>query len=226
MRELHQFLIKPCVASTLETRLKISMTRPPERLAEKLVLLETILAYREGQLDAATAHPRIRILVDHLAKLDPSRTESERAELLTANWKLLYTNRNSFSPLDQLPGVQQRQVWQRIDVAQGLVLNLIELEIPGLFQAIAAIKARFEVIGPKRLKVIFERAFITTPGFLSGKNAADWLAQFSEQTHTPPALSFSTQGQSGWLDVVYLDETLRIGLGNQGSLFILKRADG
>ncbi len=213
------------VASTLETRLKISMTSPPERLTEKLALLEAVLAYREGQLDAATAHPRIRILVDHLAKLDPPRTESERADLLTANWKLLYTNRDSFSPLDRLPGVKQRQVWQRIDVPQGLVLNLIELEIPGLFQAVAAIKARFEVISPKRLKVIFERAFVTIPGLLSGKNIADWLAQFSQQAHTPPALSFSTQGQSGWLDIIYLDETLRIGLGNQGNLFILKRAD-
>jgi hypothetical protein len=202
------------------------MTSSPEILTEKLALLETILAYQEGQLDPIAAHPRIRILVDHLAKLDPPRTDQERADLLTANWKLLYTNRDSFSPLDRLPGVKQRQVWQRIDVSQGLVLNLIELEVPGLLQVLAAIKARFEVMSPKRLKVIFERAFITFPGLLSGKNAVDWLAQFSQVKNTPPAVSFSTQGQSGWLEIVYLDETLRIGLGNQGNLFVLKRADG
>jgi hypothetical protein len=202
------------------------MTSSPEILTEKLALLETILAYQEGQLDPIAAHPRIRILVDHLAKLDPPRTDQERADLLTANWKLLYTNRDSFSPLDRLPGVKQRQVWQRIDVSQGLVLNLIELEVPGLLQILAAIKARFEVMSPKRLKVIFERAFITFPGLLSGKNAVDWLAQFSQEKNTPPAVSFSTQGQSGWLEIVYLDETLRIGLGNQGNLFVLKRADG
>ena len=202
------------------------MTSSPEILTEKLALLETILAYQEGQLDPIAAHPRIRILVDHLAKLDPLRTDQERADLLTANWKLLYTNRDSFSPLDRLPGVKQRQVWQRIDVSQGLVLNLIELEVPGLLQILAAIKARFEVMSPKRLKVIFERAFITFPGLLSGKNAVDWLAQFSQEKNTPPAVSFSTQGQSGWLEIVYLDETLRIGLGNQGNLFVLKRADG
>ena len=202
------------------------MTSSPEILTEKLALLETILAYQEGQLDPVAAHPRIRILVDHLAKLDPPRTDQERAALLTANWKLLYTNRDSFSPLDRLPGVKQRQVWQRIDVSQGLVLNLIDLEVPGLFQIIAAIKARFEVMSPKRLKVIFERAFVTFPGLLSGRTAVDWLAQFSQEKNTPPAVSFPTQGQSGWLEIVYLDETLRIGIGNQGSLFILKRADG
>ncbi len=202
------------------------MTSSPEILTEKLALLETILAYQEGQLDPIAAHPRIRILVDHLAKLDPLRTDQERADLLTANWKLLYSNRDSFSPLDRLPGVKQRQVWQRIDVSQGLVLNLIELEVPGLLRILAAIKARFEVMSPKRLKVIFERAFITFPGLLSGKNAVDWLAQFSQEKNTPPAVSFSTQGQSGWLEIVYLDETLRIGLGNQGNLFVLKRADG
>jgi PAP_fibrillin len=202
------------------------MTSSSDILTEKLALLETILAHQEGQLDPVAAHPRIRILVDHLAKLDPPRTEQERAELLTGNWKLLYTNRDSFSPLDRLPGVKQRQVWQRIDVSQGLVLNLIELEVPGLLQVVAAIKARFEVLSPKRLKVIFERAFISFPGLLSGKNAVDWLAQFGQEINTPPALSFPAQGQSGWLDIVYLDETLRIGLGNQGNLFILKRADG
>jgi PAP_fibrillin len=202
------------------------MIHSPEILTEKLALLETILAYQEGQLDPVSAHPRIRILVDHLTKLDPPRTEQERGELLTGNWKLWYTNRDSFSPLDRLPGVKQRQVWQRIDVPQGLVLNLIELEIPGLLQVVATIKARFEVLSPKRLKVIFERAFLTFPGLLSGKVAVDWLAQFSQEKNAPPALSFSTQGQSGWLEIVYLDETLRIGLGNQGSLFILKRADG
>ncbi|MGA7953683.1 MAG: PAP/fibrillin family protein [Gloeobacterales cyanobacterium] len=201
------------------------MTSSPEILTEKLALLETILAYREGQLDSVAAHPRIRILVDHLAKLDPPRTDQERAALLTGNWKLLYTNRDSFSPLDRLPGVKQRQVWQRIDVSQGLVLNLIELEVPGSFQMVAAIKARFEVMSPKRLKVIFERAFITFSGLLSGKTAVDWLAQFSQEKDTPPAVSFSSQGRSGWLEIIYLDETLRIGLGNQGSLFILKRAD-
>jgi hypothetical protein len=201
------------------------MTSSPEILTEKLALLETILAYREGQLDSVSAHPRIRILVDHLAKLDPPRTDQERAALLTGNWKLLYTNRDSFSPLDRLPGVKQRQVWQRIDVSQELVLNLIELEVPGSFQMVAAIKARFEVMSPKRLKVIFERAFITFSGLLSGKTAVDWLAQFSQEKDTPPAVSFSSQGQSGWLEIIYLDETLRIGLGNQGSLFILKRAD-
>jgi PAP_fibrillin len=201
------------------------MTSSTEILTEKLALLETILAYQEGQLDPVTAHPRIRILVDHLAKLDPPRTEQERADLLTANWKLLYTNRDSFSPLDRIPGVKQQQVWQRIDVSQGLVLNLIELEVPGLFKVIAAIKARFEVMGPKRLRVIFERAFISLPSLLPGKDAVDWLAQFSQEQNTPPSINFSSQGQSGWLEIIYLDETLRIGLGNQGSLFILKRAD-
>ncbi|MEL6764608.1 MAG: PAP/fibrillin family protein, partial [Cyanobacteria bacterium J06607_6] len=32
--------------------------------------------------------------------------------------------------------------------------------------------------------------------------------------------------QSGWLEVTYLDDDLRISRGNQGSLFVLKKVRG
>ena len=40
-----------------------------------------------------------------------------------------------------------------------------------------------------------------------------------------PALDtrFNAEVQQGWLDITYLDDDLRIGRGNEGSVFVLKK---
>ena len=56
-------------------------------------------------------------------------------------------------------------------------------------------------------------------------------AQFIQMLQSTPKFSL-LQGidfrikrdrQTGWLEVTYLDDDLRIGRGNQGSLFVLKK---
>ncbi|MGB3138187.1 MAG: PAP/fibrillin family protein, partial [Nodosilinea sp.] len=57
------------------------------------------------------------------------------------------------------------------------------------------------------------------------------VAQFIETMQTTQKFSLlqgidfniNPERQSGWLEVTYLDDDLRIGRGNQGSLFVLKK---
>ncbi|WP_218079951.1 PAP/fibrillin family protein [Anthocerotibacter panamensis] len=192
-----------------------------ERLSKKLALLEGLLAYQEGQLTGIEAQRQLTQLSEDLAAVAPTYTQTEQAEMLTGLWQLLYTNRNSFSSLEQIPGFSIRRLFQAIRGQEQRVLNLAELVSVGPLKGLVAGQARFEPVGNQRIEVFFERVFITTPSLLTGERISTWVEQFLGGQ--APALSFALQGQQGWLEIRYVDETLRIAVGNEGNLFILKR---
>lgn len=186
-------------------------------LPSKLALMEGLLDYKTGRLTQNAAYPRFTQLIADLIQATPSRPFEEQAPLLNGNWKLLYTNRETFSPLEFIPGVNLGRVFQYIRADQQQVFNLAELSV-GL---LIAVQARFEPVNTTRLSVHFERTFITLASNLTGANVVNWFEQL--ETERAPALRFPVN-RTGWLEVRYVDETLRISVGNEGSLFILTRA--
>ncbi len=181
------------------------------RLAAKLALLEAVL-----QPDA---HPQIPSLITALGPFSPV----DQSPYLGGIWKLIYTNRPRFSPLESLPGCRQGRVFQGIDLVTQRVINLIEIFGPGEGCLIAAVQARFEPQSATRITVIFEETLITLPQLFQQPQTASWIEQI--QNRTVPAVRLSAFGQQGWLETVYVDETLRVSEGNEGSLFILSRAN-
>lgn len=189
------------------------------RLSHKLALLEALLAYREGNLP--DPYPQLLTLCNQLAAFDPVLEPSARAEVLTGNWLLLYSNRVTFSALDQVPGSRLGRIYQALDAATQGVFNLAEITILGL-KSVVAVQARFSPAYGKRVKVQFEEGLVTTVNFLTGENPTNWIEQL--QSGEATALRFPTpSSQRGWLEIIYVDDTLRLSLGNEGSLFILTR---
>jgi PAP_fibrillin len=185
----------------------------------KLALLEQLLAYKTGSLQGSAVYGELCARIEELVTVAPPLDLAHQASLLTGNWQLLYTNKETFSPLEYLPGVHLGRVFQAIDVPQQQVFNLAELIGP-LGTALIGIQAGFTLESATRVIVNFQRTFITTAWNLAGQDVADWMTQL--QSNQAFALRLDVK-QTGWLEVRYVDETLRIGVGNAGHLFILKK---
>jgi hypothetical protein len=77
------------------------------------------------------------------------------------------------------------------------------------------------------VNVSFERGVFGLQGLLGYRDPQ----QFLQTLELTPKLSLlrgidftiSPQREPGWLEITYLDEDLRIGRGNQGNLFVLRR---
>ncbi len=70
----------------------------------------------------------------------------------------------------------------------------------------------------------FERAVFGLQRLLDYAQPNDLIQQI-EQQKSLKAIDFKidSDNQQGWLDVTYLDEDLRIGRGNEGSVFVLTK---
>ncbi|CAA6660530.1 unnamed protein product [Spirodela intermedia] len=93
--------------------------------------------------------------------------------------------------------------FQRIDVAQGKAINEISFSARG-FKTLSGkltIVASFEIASETRVNIRFEQSDI--------KNYDLLLAIFNPE---------------GWLEITYLDESIRIGRDDKGNVFILERA--
>jgi len=188
----------------------------------KLALLEALLAFKTGQLATVDTYEYFSGLVNDLVQQSPPLDLATQAPLLTGNWQLLYTNRATFSPLENLPGFQLGRVFQYICAEEQWVVNLAELVGPADIVAIVGIQASFRLVSPVRLSVQFERAWLTSTWGVTGTQVSNWITQL--RANLALALGLEIK-QTGWLEIRYVDDTLRIGVGNEGNLFILKRVE-
>lgn len=146
--------------------------------------------------------------------------------LLGGAWQLLYSTAREIRSLSKLPlGLKVGQVYQVINIADNTFFNLATVKHPlGLVSGYVKVTATFEPVKEnsesqpdKRLNVYFDKRY------LSIEKMAGIV--------TPPLNPFKVvsannpRGRIATLDITYLDETLRIGRGGDGSLFILRKSD-
>ncbi|MFM7381449.1 MAG: PAP/fibrillin family protein [Microcystaceae cyanobacterium] len=147
-------------------------------------------------------------------------------QLLDGIWWLNYSTAREIRSLDKLPlGFQVGRVYQVIDVASQAFFNQAFVKHPlGLVQGYVQVTATFEIarspdspLPDKRLNV----------QFLERSTAISAIAGFKTPSLEPvnTASARGPQGRIPTLDITYLDETLRIGRGGEGSLFILSKVD-
>lgn len=144
--------------------------------------------------------------------------------LIDGNWRLLYTTSNELLNLDRVPLYSIRNIYQCVRVASRSIYNIAELDgIPAL-GGLVSVEARFEPLSDRRVDVIFQRFVGGLQGAVGYTTPDDWITRLG---NTPRffALDFSLadRDRRGWLDITYLDETLRIGRGNVGSVFVLAK---
>ena len=145
--------------------------------------------------------------------------------LLEGAWQLQYSTAREIRSLDSLPlGLQIGKVYQVINIADKLFFNIAQVQHPlGLISGYVKVTANFEPAIDisntidKRINVDFDKRYLAIEK-IAGINTPK-LNPFRVVAANNP------QGRIATLDITYLDETLRIGRGGDGSLFILNKAN-
>ena len=145
--------------------------------------------------------------------------------LLDGDWQLQYSTAREIRSLDSLPlGLQIGKVYQVINIADKLFFNIAQVRHPlGLISGYVKVTASFEPAIDiantidKRINVDFDKRYLAIEKIV-GINTPK-LNPFRVVAANNP------QGRIATLDITYLDETLRIGRGGDGSLFILNKAN-
>ena len=175
---------------------------------EKQAILATVTA-----LESRNPHPR------------PLTTA---IDLLTGDWRLLYTSSQSLLGIDKFPLVKLGTIYQCIRPTTRAVYNIAEVSsvIPGL-NGIVSIVAKFTPTSESRVNVEFNRSVIGLQKLID-YSTPDRLITAIENGQKFTAIDLPINRKPdrtpAWLEVTYLDESLRISRGNEGSIFVLTKA--
>jgi PAP_fibrillin len=149
-------------------------------------------------------------------------------DLLAGDWRLLYTSSQSLLGIDKFPLVQLGTIYQCIRPTTNAIYNIAEVSslIPGL-NGIVSIVATFTAVSESRVNVQFNRSVIGLQKLID-YSTPDRLITAIEAGQKFTAIDLPITRKEGrapaWLEVTYLDESLRIGRGNEGSVFVLTKA--
>jgi PAP_fibrillin len=194
----------------------------------KAKLLAAIAGKNRGILTTPTDRHAILAAIAELEVRNPNpRPLTTAIELLAGNWRLLYTSSQSLLGIDKFPLVKLGDIYQCIRPTTSAVYNIAEVAslVPGL-DGIVAIAAKFTPVNECRVNVRFNRSVIGLQRFLDYSDP-DALISAIENGRKFTAIDLPINRPEdkapAWLEVTYLDETLRISRGNEGSVFVLTK---
>lgn len=190
----------------------------------KAELLETIAGKNRGLLATEAQKQAILVAIARLEDRNPTPRPVEASELLEGDWRLLYTSSRGILGIDQVPLLSLGQVYQSIRVASSSVYNIAEVMGLPLLEGIVSVAARFTPVSERRVNVLFERSIVGLQRLIGYQTPAAFIREIETGTKFR-AIDFkiTNQNQKGWLDITYLDQDLRIGRGNEGSVFVLTK---
>lgn len=103
--------------------------------------------------------------------------------------------------------------FQSIDVAKGKAVNVIKFNVRGLnlLNGQLTIEASFKIASKSRVDIAYDNSTITPEQLMNmlRKNYDLLLGIFNPD---------------GWLEISYVDDTMRIGRDDKGNIFILERS--
>jgi PAP_fibrillin len=190
----------------------------------KLELLEQLAGLNRGLLANEQDRLSIQSAIAHLEDRNPTPLPLEATDLLEGNWRLLYTTSQDLLGLGRFPAVQLGQIYQCIRTRTAQIYNIAELTSLPFLESVVSVSAQFTPISEKRVEVQFKRSVLGLQRWVPYESP-DQLIDLLSSAIKPKAVDFkiNTQKKPGWLDVTYLDQDLRIGRGNEGSLFVLTK---
>ncbi|MEM6425219.1 MAG: PAP/fibrillin family protein [Cyanobacteria bacterium P01_D01_bin.128] len=169
-------------------------------------------------------------ILSAIAKVEarnPTPKPLEAPALLNGDWRLLYTTSKDLLGIDRFPILNLGQIYQSIRVAESKVYNIAEIVGVPLLEGLVSVAAGFEPVSDIRVKVRFERGVIGSQRLANYQTPSQFISQVQATQKFPiyKAIDFeiNSENQKGWLEITYLDQDMRIGRGNEGSVFVLTR---
>ncbi|MEB3829984.1 PAP/fibrillin family protein [Phormidium sp. CCY1219] len=194
-------------------------------MSEKMKLLRAIAGKNRGLL--ASPEEKIEILnaIADLEAQNPTESPTEARDLLGGDWRLLYTTSGDLLNLDLPPIIGLGQIYQCIRPATGELYNIAEILGLPFLDGIVSVTAKIQPLSERRVDVKFQRWIVGLQNLIDYRSPAEFVAQI-EAGKDFSALSFPVDRaeQYNWLDTTYLDEDLRIGRGNNGSIYVLTKS--
>lgn len=193
----------------------------------KADLLDAVAGANRGINSSPSDRSAIQAAATALEERNPTPNPLEATDRLDGDWRLLYTTSRELLNIDRLPLASLGPIYQCIRLAENRIYNIAEVDGPPLLSGLVAVAATLEAVSTRRVNVRFARGVIGLRQALGYES----VAQFIQVLQTTPKFSLlkgidfgiNPDRQSGWLEVTYLDDDLRIGRGNQGSLFVLQK---
>ncbi len=190
-------------------------------------LLAAIAGKNRGILATANDRQAILAAISELESRNPHpRPLTTAVDLLAGNWRLLYTSSQSLLGIDRIPLLNLANIYQCIRPLTGSIYNIAEVTslIPGT-SGLVAIVADFTPVNESRVNVRFNRSLIGFQGLVNYSDPDRLIAAIENgQKFTAIDLKIDRQNKEpAWLEVTYLDDTLRIGRGNEGNVFVLTK---
>ncbi len=194
-------------------------------MIEKTELLETIAGKNRGLLATVADRQSILTAIARVEALNPTLRPLEALNLLEGNWRLTYTTSRGLLNIDQFPLLKLGQIYQFIRTREAKIYNIAEVYGLPYLEGLISVAAEFQPISDHRVEVRFQRSILGLQRLLNYQSATDFVEKI-EAGGKFTAIDFNiAQGeQQGWLDITYLDQDLRIGRGNEGSIFVLVKA--
>lgn len=190
----------------------------------KAELLAAIAGKNRGLLATEPERQAILAAILRLEDHNPTPRPVEASNLLNGDWRLLYTTSSGILGFERIPLAKLGQVYQSIRTAEAKVFNIAEIYGLPWLEGIVSVAARFKPTSERRVDVKFERSIIGLQRLIDYQSPSRLIEQI-EAGKKFAAIDFNIESrdQQGWLDTTYLDDDLRIGRGNEGSVFVLTK---
>jgi PAP_fibrillin len=182
----------------------------------KSALLAAIAGKNRGLLATEVEQRAILAAVAELEERNPTPKPLEAIDKL---------NGQGLLKIDQFPLIKLGQIYQYIQASSSSIYNVAETSGVPYLEGMVSVAAKFVPLSDRRVKVNFERSIIGLQRLVNYRSVDEFVAQIeSGEKFRAIDFNIANREQKGWLDITYLDDDLRIGRGNEGSVFVLTKA--
>ncbi|MBW4555857.1 MAG: PAP/fibrillin family protein [Trichormus sp. ATA11-4-KO1] len=193
-------------------------------MIKKANLIDAIAGTNRGLLASELQKQAILAAIANLEDSNPTPRPLESSNLLDGNWRLLYTTSKALLNLDRVPLCKLGQIYQCIQVNTSSVYNIAEIYGLPYLEGLVSVAAKFEPVSERRVQVKFQRSIVGLKSLIGYDTPGNFIQQIEAgKKFTAIDTPLNSDKQQGWLDITYLDSDLRIGRGNEGSVFVLSK---
>ncbi|KAJ1412930.1 Plastid lipid-associated protein/fibrillin conserved domain [Sesbania bispinosa] len=158
----------------------------------------------------------IESLVKQLESQNPTPDPTLDLEKVAGCWRLIYSTISILGSKRTKLGLRDfialGDFFQTIDAVKSKAVNVIKFSAKGLslLSGQLSIEASFKIASTTRVDINFEKSTIIP----------DQLMNVFRKNYD---LLLSIFNPEGWLEITYVDDTMRIGRDDKGNIFVLER---